>query len=299
MDYLNNQISTAFKRLDGAYAPNTIRSYYADVSQFVDWCGEKSVPAFPLDDKVLVDFIGAHQFTLKYATVRRKLAALRKINSLLGCPDVAHSQEFHLALRRMRRGQSAERWQARGINEDLLLRMIAAQPRTLTGTRNRALLSLGYDFLARRSELTALEVGDIKFSEGGGLRAVICRSKADQFGRGRLVYGSQRSAKHLRAWLKCLPEGGGLIFRAVGGDKVLGRPLCGRSVSNIVKLSVVKARGARPRECEVSGHSLRVGAAQDLLVRGHDISAIMRAGGWDSVRVVNNYLRLAEHNIWE
>jgi hypothetical protein len=25
----------------------------------------------------------------------------------------------------------------------------------------------------------------------------------------------------------------------------------------------------------------------------------MRAGGWDSVRVVSNYLRLAEHNIWE
>jgi integrase len=248
---------------------------------------------------VLVDFIEAHQFALKYATVRRKLAAFRRINSLLGCPDAVHSQEFHLALRRMRRGQSALRRQARGINEDLLLRMIAAQPRTLTGIRNRALLSLGYDFLARRSELTALEVGDIKFSEGGGLRAVIRRGKGDQFGRGRLVYGSRRSAKHLRAWLKCLPEDNGLIFRAVGGDKVLGRPLCGRSVSNIVKLSVVKARGQRPRECEVSGHSLRVGAAQDLLIRGHDISAIMRAGGWDSVRVVSNYLRLAEHNIWE
>jgi integrase len=206
----------------------------------------------------LVDFIGAHQFTLKYATVRRKLAALKRINGLLGCPDVAHSQEFHLALRRMRRGQSAQRRQARGINEDLLLRMMAAQP-----------------------------------------RALIRRSKGDQFGRGRLVYGSRRSAKHLRAWLKCLPERGGLIFRAVGGGKVLDRPLCGRSVSNIVKLSVVKARGARPRECEVSGHSLRVGAAQDLLIRGHDISAIMRAGGWDSVRVLSNYLRLAEHNIWE
>jgi hypothetical protein len=42
-----------------------------------------------------------------------------------------------------------------------------------------------------------------------------------------------------------------------------------------------------------------VGAAQDLLIRGHDISAIMRASGWDSLRVVSNYLRLAEHNIWE
>ena len=299
MTHITINLSSAFKRLEGAYAPNTIKSYYADVTQFVDWCDAKDFSAFPLDDKVLVEFIEAHQFIVKYATVRRKLAALRRINSLLGYPDVAHSQEFHLTLRRMRRGQSAERRQARGINEDLLLRMIAAQPRTLTGTRNRALLSLGYDFLARRSELTALEVGDIKFSEGGGLRAVIRRSKGDPFGRGRLVYGSRRSAKHLRAWLKCLPEGGGLIFRAVGGGKVLDRPLCGRSVSDIVKLSVVKARGPRPRECEVSGHSLRVGAAQDLLIRGHDIATIMRAGGWDSVRVVSNYLRLAEHNIWE
>jgi len=247
MDYFYDQISSAFKRLEGAYAPNTIKSYYADVTQFVDWCDAKGFSAFPLGDRVLVEFIEAHQFVLKYATVRRKLTAFQRINSLLGCPDVAHSQDFHLALRRMRRGQSAERRQARGINEGLLLRMIAAQPRTLTGTRNRALLSLGYDFLARRSELTALEVDDIKFSEGGGLRAIIRRSKGDQFGRGRLVYGSRRSAKHLRAWLKCLPGGGGRIFRAVGGGKILDRPLCGRSVSDIVKLSVVKARGAWAR----------------------------------------------------
>ena len=198
MSFINKNILSAFKRLEGAYAPNTIRSYYADVSHFVDWCDAKGVPAFPLDDCVLVDYIEAHQFALKYATVRRKLAAFRRINSLLGCPDAVHSQEFHLALRRMRRGQSAERRQARGINEDLLLRMLTAQPRTLTGTRNRALLSLGYDFLARRSELTAVEVGDIKFSEGGGLRAVIRRSKGDQFGRGRLVYSSRRSAKYLQ-----------------------------------------------------------------------------------------------------
>ena len=124
-----------------------------------------------------------------------------------------------------------------------------------------------------------LEVGDIKFSEGGGLRAIIRRSKGDQFGRRRLVYGSRRSAKNLRALLKYLLEGGGLIFRVVGGGKVLDGPFCRQSVSNIVKLSVVKAQGARPRECEVSGHSLRVGAAHDILVREYDISAIMRAGG--------------------
>jgi len=50
---------------------------------------------------------------------------------------------------------------------------------------------------------------------------------------------------------------------------------------------------------KVSGHSLRVGAAQDILIRGHEISAIMRACGWDSVRMLSNYPRLPKHNIWE
>ena len=43
----------------------------------------------------------------------------------------------------------SEQRQAVGINKDLLIKMIATQPETLAGVRNRALLSLGYDFLAR------------------------------------------------------------------------------------------------------------------------------------------------------
>ena len=41
-------IEKQFIKLDGAYAPNTIKSYYADVTHFVDWCDAKGVPAFPL-----------------------------------------------------------------------------------------------------------------------------------------------------------------------------------------------------------------------------------------------------------
>ena len=74
--------------------------------------------------------------------------------------------------------------------------------------------------------------------------------------------------------------------------------MSGRSISEIIKCAVIKTRGERPRAFEVSGHSLRVGAAQDLLIMGHDVSAIMRAGGWSDLKVMNNYLRLAQHNIW-
>jgi len=58
-------------------------------------------------------------------------------------------------------------------------------------------------------------------------------------------------------------------------------------------------RGHRPRDVEISGHSLRVGAAQDLLIKGFDTAAIMRAGGWRSLSALNGYLDLAEHNVWK
>jgi hypothetical protein len=45
------------------------------------------------------------------------------------------------------------------------------------------------------------------------------------------------------------------------------------------------------------GHSLRVGAAQDLLRKGHDTATIIRAGGWMSVEVLGRYLEAAEHNV--
>ena len=37
MTYNMKTLIPAFKRLEGAYAPNTIKSYYADVTHFVDW----------------------------------------------------------------------------------------------------------------------------------------------------------------------------------------------------------------------------------------------------------------------
>ena len=52
------------------------------------------------------------------------------------------------------------------------------------------------------------------------------------------------------------------------------------------------------RDPTTSGHSMRVGAAQDLLTRGFDTAAIMRAGGWKSVTTLARYLEKAEHNVW-
>ena len=100
-----------------------------------------------------------------YASIRRRLSCLRRINKLLGHADYTHTEEVYLTIRRLKRSKCLEQQQAGGINHSLLLKMIDAQPDTLAGIRNKALLSLGYDFLARRSELVALRTTDLEFTK--------------------------------------------------------------------------------------------------------------------------------------
>ena len=50
-----------------------------------------------------------------------------------------------------------------------------------------------------------------------------------------------------------------------------------------------------PRSRELSGHSMRIGAAQDTMVAGFDALAIIEAGGWKSANVVLRYVGLLRH----
>ena len=79
---------------------------------------------------------------------------------------------------------------------------------------------MGYDFLARRSELVALQSSDLTFTKDGSLTGMIRKSKTDPFGRGRLVFGSERSAKRLKKWLRVKPREIEAVFCAINYDRV-------------------------------------------------------------------------------
>ena len=300
MSYISHNINDVFSKLAGAYAPNTLKSYYADARSFVDWCNQRKVQPFPLTSETLCYFIESLQTNYSYSSIRRRISALRRLNKLLGFEDQTHTEEVYIVIRRLKRTRCLEQRQAAGINHDILIRMINAQPDTLAGTRNKALLSLGYDFLARRSELVAIRGDDLKFTPDGAFKGMIRKSKTDQYGKGRLVFGSERSAKLVRKWLRLKPEEIQPVFCAINHGKCEDRAICDRNVNDIIKRSIVKVkRCERPSDLEVSGHSLRVGAAQDLLIKGYDLAAIMRAGGWSDPSTVSRYLRFSQHNIWK
>lgn len=300
MTHHSNNIDRVLQALEGAYAPNTLKSYYADARAFVDWCAERNIEPFPIASETLCAYIECLQQNAAYSTIRRRIASLRRLNKMLGFEDKTRTEEIYLAIRRLKRSKCLEQNQAVGINYDILVKMIAAQPDTLAGTRNRALLSLGYDFLARRSELVAIRSDDLKFTPDGALKGMIRKSKTDQYGRGRLVFGSERSAKLVRNWLRLKPPEIQPVFCAINHGRCEDRAICDRNVNDIIKRGVVKVkRCERPSDVEVSGHSLRVGAAQDLLIKGYDLAAIMRAGGWSDPSTVSRYLRFSQHNIWK
>lgn len=113
------------------------------------------------------------------------------------------------------------------------------------------------------------------------------------------MFGSERSAKLLKKWLRQKPKEIQPVFCEINHGRCLDRAICDRQVNEILKQGLVRVkRYTRPSDLEVSGHSLRVGAAQDLLIKGYDLAAIMRAGGWSEPSTVSRYLRFAQHNIW-
>ena len=291
---------TYIKRLNGAYAPATIKSYYTDMRALVDWCVRRGLNWSALSPEEVCGFL-EHEARrgLCHGTLLRRVYSARRVFTLAGILDPTDDPEVGLCLRRIARARPTRPKQARGLSLATLNKFLDVQPDTPWGLRNRALLSLGYDLLARRSEITALRGEDVSWRRDGTLEVILRRSKADQFGRGRIAFTSSRSAELLSDWLEW--RGGDIdpVFCAIYRGVAINRPLSGSTVKSIIKSS---ARAAGYDQWVVdafSTHSLRVGAAQELLRRGHDSVAIMRAGGWRTPTILARYLEKAEHNVWE
>lgn len=142
-----------FQRLEGAYAPATMRSYYSDVEAFEVWCHAEGETPFPADVETVCRFLEDQGREKMPSTVRRRLYAIRKVHRLLRLPDPTYDEDINLTMRRVKRAKPIRPRQAKGLTSSYLARFIASEPNTLWGLRNRALLSLGYELMTRRSEL--------------------------------------------------------------------------------------------------------------------------------------------------
>ena len=272
----------------GAFSENTERAVRADLAIFGAWCAEQGLSALPASPATIAAFVDAKAATRAAATVRRYVASIAVAHRAIGRGKSANSPAVKLALQRMNRGKGRRQVQARGLTWPLRERLLQAGGDQLIDVRNRALVAVAYDTLLRRSELAALQVTDLALDSKGAATVLVRNGKTDTEGWGAVVYLASDSLALVREWLARSGVAEGMLFRSLCRG-VLGETLHPSQIPRIYK-AMARRAGLDADVVEgISGHSTRVGAAQDMIAFGIELPAILQAGRWKSTVMVSRY----------
>jgi site-specific recombinase XerD len=284
------------QRIEGAYAPATIRAFRADFNTFIMYCQDHQTSPLPTHPSVVgnyIDSLSDGKFTSAY--IRRILVSISTIHKLNRFEDPTKDCDVQLAMRRMHRKLGRSSKQVAAITKDVLQKMLLAAGQGLRGIRDRALLQVAYDTLCRRSELVDLMAQDIAKNisttqKRTCLSIKLRKSKTDQNGQGKWLHLSEPGSAALEEWLLAAGISKGPIFRGIDRGNKIGEKLgCGQ-IARIYKKIANKAQINCDTIKGISGHSMRVGAAQDLLREGVSLPNIMNRGRWSKTETVMRYV---------
>ena len=267
---------------------NTERAMRSDLRLYTAWCEARGLAALPAGAGTVAAFVDAMAKVRAPATVRRYVSSIAAAHRAAGCAKTPGREAVRRALARMHRRRGRRQAQAAGLTWALRERLMAATGESLIDARNRALLAVAYDTLLRRGELVALQVSDIVEELDGAATVLVRRSKADAEGRGATVYLARDSVALVRAWRERSGVRGGRLFRSLCRGAV-GEALHASQVPRIFKAMAVRAGVPDEVVAHISGHSTRVGAAQDMVAGGIGMAAILHAGRWKTPSMVNRY----------
>jgi integrase len=274
----------------GAFAANTVRAWKADWEIFTEFCrrvGAQSMPAVAMTVREYV--FECLSNCKKPATIRRYVSTVGRAHRAAGVGDPTATEMVKLALKEMGRTVPARQRQARGLVWSEISQFLQFDVRNLRDNRDRALVAVAYDTMCRREELVNLRIEDISDSGDGSGIVLIRRSKTDTAGEGATTYVSTSTMRLVREWLESSRRKSGTLFARVIGNSAVGDVLTPQIVTAVLR-KVGRWIGLPKQEWErISGHSCRVGAAQDLLALNMDLPSVMQAGRWRDTRMPMRY----------
>lgn len=284
------QLSSLLEHIHGAYALNTLRAYRADMQEFIQFCARHSLNPLPADPQAVARFLSDAATTgVKASTIRRKESSISAIHRLSYLRDPTKHPEVKLAVRKIERQLGTQFGQAYPIDQKLLQKLLAVCSDDLRGLRDRALLLLAYDSLRRRSELVTLRLEDLESNSDGSAVILLRRGKTDQTGQGCWIAVSPQTHRAIKKWIAAAKIKEGLILRSVHGGQI-GERLSAAHINRILKKLARAAGLENTLVAKISGHSTRVGRAQDLLKVGTSLPQMMHAGGWTKPDTVMRYV---------
>ena len=291
-------VEQAAKFAEAARARSTRRAYASDLRDFQNFCVGHGLACLPATPETVALFITYLASRVTVSTIRRRLAAITYAHRQAGYDSPATPRKhfvLHEVLAGITRTLGVVQPGAEPILGDAVRRIVAACPENLIGTRDRALILLGFAAGSRRNELASiLEVRDLTSTEQG-IYIRMRMSKTDQERAGRTIaipFGEHLETcpvVSVRTWLDKARISEGPLFRAVDRHgNVSATALSTRSVAKIVKKAAARA-GLDP--ARLSPHGLRSGMVTQAAINGAEEYEIARITGHRSVAVLRKYVR--------
>lgn len=319
--------------VNASIADNTRSAYASDWRTFTAWCAIKGVAPLPVDPIQLANFIAEQAESFRPATLERRIAAVNKAHSMRGHVQPGSHPAVKAVLAGVRRRVGSKQRRMTPLMLEDLRKVLGAFdrrrfPAGVASARDTCLLLFGFAGAFRRSELVALNVGDVNLHPSDGLHLTVSRSKTDQEGQSQikaLPYGRAPQVCAVCAyvdWVQLLlaPEREDvlrlLIQRPEGhtcsGDSALhellaaaadlplfprldwtgaiarGSRLSGQAVNDVVRRRL-KAAGVNPTG--FGAHSMRAGFITEAIRSGATDRQVMRQTGHKSTATIAVYDR--------
>ena len=293
---LNNADLVRLRRsLDSSVSDNTRKMYNSAWRSFESWSQARGALAMPASPALVAAYLAclAEERRMSVATIRLHKAALAAVHKAAGHPDPTDNEPVKQIMKGIARAYGKAQRQAKPLTAEALaaVKATAKSRRSLGGPGKRqesaeraawrarvdvALLATLRDGLLRRSEAAALTWSDVEFRDDGAALITLRRSKTDQEAEGVVLYVGREASQALLA-IRPAPElldPGASVFR-----------MTTRHIGNRVK-AAAEAAGLGEG---YTGHSGRVGMAQDLVKSGVELPALMTAGRWKSSKMPARY----------
>jgi integrase len=298
------------RRLADSTPENTQRAYDHAWKNFADWCAAQGRNPLPATAQTLTEYVRHLTDEGKAPnTIDQAMGTIRSKHAQDGYDNQPDTRAARRLYKRYRRdwGDAGHRIRkAAPVVLDALRAMVdTCPPDTLAGKRDRLLLLLGFNMMARRSELAALDLGDVREGEEG-LTVYVRSSKTDQAAQGvevNVPFGQHAETDAVRAyriWRDALAERGittGPLLRPIDrhGRLLTEEGSAGRGSARMTGKSVglvVTRHGQAAGLEHQTAHGLRAGGATAAYSANNPVSAIAEQGRWSpNSPVVLGYIR--------
>lgn len=295
-----------FEQRKDQYSKNTWEQLQYGWRKFRTWCDENNYCPLPARPQIVEHFVLIMAKNMHRNSLGVLLWAIRTVHVKAGCSDPTASTRVRDRMKAVRRTKVES---GEGIKQATPLRQADlnvlartwGRESSVRAGRNWVVINLAYETMLRKSELARIKIQDIELMDDGSGVLTIPWTKSNSSGTpdtvpltgfvvGLIDSYLSNNGLHWRSE--------GYLIRALTRHNRLRKRATNPVSTQVLDLifreaweMVLPRRPALQGKAVFSGHSCRVGAAQDLLAAGYSIPGIMQSGRWSSEVMVLRYCR--------